>query len=252
MTLLNFHRYGKIKTLFKRNDQGELIDEWSHPVVGAISCWNVYEQIDGMSIRIDYLAACDATLGRACRFIRERSDKSEIPCDLFEYLETTFTIDRLQEFFGDEDGIIYGEGIGPMIQGGNAKGYEKNELIAFDIVQGGKWRNDRSYEFKEHFNVRWVPYFGKYGIMYRDSDIDIGNFESWKNYNHMHNIIQWSRYRPTCDPSLVEGFIFRPQDRTERLDMKPADDLTLYDEHGNRVIFKLKRKDVFSDTGEGT
>lgn len=254
MPLLNFHTYGKIKTLFKRNEQGQLIDEWSHPVVGSIACWNVYEKIDGMNIRIGYQAACNETEGKTLRYIGGRTDNSEIPSDLFTYLDTTFTLERLQEFFGDENGIIYGEGVGPKIQGGKAKGYDREELIAFDIVQGGQWRCDRESELQRLFDVKWAPYFGEYGVMVRDLNINKDNFESWENYTlmrniptHMNNIKQWNRYRTTCVPEYIEGFIFRPHDRTKRAHLSPLYDLTLFDEHGDRVIFKLKRKDVFSD-----
>lgn len=229
MPKLNFFKYGKINSYFKRGDKGLFLPEVSHPSFECILEWNVYEKIDGTNIRIGYEAACEENSQTPTRYIGGRTEDAQMPVPLMEYINKTFSIEKLCDFFGSDNAIIFGEGIGPKIQGGKEKGYVPEEVYAFDIFQRGKWREDRLDDVVQFFNVkRAALIYPAFSRSYRNRSCEYGPATLYD----MRPTPELFGEKLSCPPEFVEGYIYRPN-------------TTLFNENGDRVMFKLKFKDRF-------
>ncbi len=120
--------YCKIANVFNFNSKGEIEDlnDTCNVLNGII--WQGTEKIDGTNIRVHWD-------GHNIEFAG-RTDKSQIPNELQQSLNTLFLTPEMEylfeQIFNDKDVILYGEGYGPKIQnGGNYS--QETKFILFDV-----------------------------------------------------------------------------------------------------------------------
>lgn len=150
--------YPKTENLYRRNPETHVVgpeEGFRQPEVGLIGSWLVLDKLDGMNMRVIYK---DGLLPEDAVQVYGRTDRAQIPGDLMASILSWATEDRLFSTFAFEakeqtglpgDGpilatpdevILFGEGIGPGIQGaaGAAYGGEKR-FVLFDVVVDGHW-----------------------------------------------------------------------------------------------------------------
>lgn len=218
--------YPKIHSLWKREGyylEGEdknktkvkslIMGDYSQGEFANINKWRVEEKIDGTNIRIFYK---DGKI----RF-DGRTDDAQIPCHLFEYLQTTFSECNFHEIFHCEEGepwpsvILFGEGYGRKIQKNGEKYNPRVGFILFDAHVNGWWLQRKDIEeIAEKFIVPVVPSLG----MMTENEI-IFLVKSEPN----------SRLSP--EYGCFEGVVCK------------TDPMMLF-RNGNPVVWKLKCKDL--------
>jgi hypothetical protein len=138
--------YHKINSLYKRHKGDDpnvdkalknklIIGDYAQEEFGVINKWIVEEKVDGTNIRIHYTVKD----GVPSIVFGGRTSNAQIPAHLFNYLQTTFTLEKLQHFEGENvDVVLYGEGIGPKING-NIYKLEECKFVLFDVRVGHFW-----------------------------------------------------------------------------------------------------------------
>lgn len=201
--------YHKIETLFERDINGtkKLIDgAFINEAVRylANNDWFFTEKIDGINIRIHWD-------GHKVEFAG-RTDRTQIPKPLMEYLTNTFSSMEAEEMFeqkfGETEVILFGEGYGPGIQKGGA--YRSNiSFILFDVLIGDTWlKRDSVEDVATAFGVDIVPI------------IFVGNIKKAVDFVK-------TKPKSTIGTANMEGVVGRPV-----IEMK--------DRLGKRVIVKIK------------
>ena len=128
--------YHKIQSLFKRDMENKgriLIGEYSRPEFEFLkNCqWHFTEKIDGMNIRVMLKDGQVSFAGK--------SDNASLHPDLFKYLQSTFTAEKLIAAIPDcPEVCLYGEGYGAGIQKGGKYRADKS-FILFDVKIGEWW-----------------------------------------------------------------------------------------------------------------
>lgn len=93
--------------------------------------WHWTEKIDGMNIRIVY--------DGYERHIAGRTDKAMFKTHWTEFLERLFPVEILEETFGTNTAVIYGELYGAGIQSGTPYGKLPLSFTMFDVKVGDWW-----------------------------------------------------------------------------------------------------------------
>jgi hypothetical protein len=215
------NQYHKINTVFKRTPDGKKILMWdySQPEFEylATNDWVFTEKVDGTNIRVMY-DGISLTFGG-------KTNNAQIPAKLFEYLNSTFTKNLMNEVFPPvwEEGTecwpqvcLYGEGYGLKIQKGGGN-YIPNgvSFVLFDIKIGDWWLQRENVEdVALKLGIETVPIIGE-GTLYDLVNLCRAGFTS-----------QWG-------PFTAEGIVARPK-------------VELKTRSGSRIITKLKYKD-FND-----
>lgn len=207
-------QYHKIETLFKRDMEGtkKLIEgEYRNECVEylANNQWTFTEKVDGTNIRI-YWDGHKVKIGG-------RTDNANLPMDLVELLQATFTTDEAEQLFeqnfGETEVHLFGEGYGGKIQKGGAYSKDK-KFILFDVLVGEIFLERENIEgIAKMFNIDVVPVVLKGTIK---------------------EAIEYVKTKPNStisnDKKEMEGVIGVPNAR-------------LTDFRGNRIIVKIKGKD---------
>lgn len=216
--------YHKIDSVFLRdpNDRYKsfLVGQYANPAFELLKDveWYGTEKIDGTNIRVIWD-------GSTVKF-GGRTEAAQIPAKLFEYLNATFTAEKMLSVFGDKGGLVlYGEGYGAGIQSGG--GYRPDQsFILFDIAGGDTW-----------FEQEVVNNFAN------DLDIDMVKLVFTGTLEQaIHKVAMG--FDSEIGTAKSEGLVLRP-----RVELK--------DRLGHRVITKLKTKDFArnptqtEETGEG-
>ena len=201
--------YHKIETLFERDINGtkKLIDgAFRNEAVRylANNDWFFTEKIDGINIRIHWD-------GHKVEFAG-RTDRTQIPKPLMEYLTNTFSSMEAEEMFeqkfGETEVILFGEGYVPGIQKGGA--YRSDvSFILFDVLIGDTWlKRDSVEDIATAFGIDIVPI------------VFVGDIKE---------AIDFVKTKPksTIGTANMEGVVGRPV-----IEMK--------DRLGKRVIVKIK------------
>jgi len=211
-------KYPSIKNVFKvgkdkkydTNEMDEYADLLKYSPVAA------FEKIDGMNIRVMY--------ENGKLEFRGRTDKALLPKGLVDKLHKMF--DGELEWFEKnfpEGVILYGEGIGPKIQG-NKYDLKDYNFILFDVM---------------YYNNNEWKWANKISTVSGIAD-SLGIKSAKKIFGSVvfHEIISFFIYKNETFPKSVinenvnmEGFVIVPV-------------LPLYDDKGNRIIFKFKFKYV--------
>lgn len=201
--------YHKIETLFERDMNGtkKLIDGAFRNDAArylANNDWFFTEKIDGTNIRIHWD-------GHKVEFAG-RTDRTQIPKPLMEYLTNTFSSMEAEEMFeqkfGETEVILFGEGYGPGTQKGGA--YRDDvSFILFDVLIGDTWLNRDSVEdIATAFGIDIVPI------------IFVGTIKKAVDFVK-------TKPKSTIGTANMEGVVGRPV-----IEMK--------DRLGKRVIVKIK------------
>ena len=153
-------KYPKIDTIWKRDEDNKfniIEGDYSKIEFANIKKWNITEKIDGTNIRVIYNDGIVSFGGR--------TDNAQIPTNLFEYLQNTFTNDVMKMTFGDDDVILFGEGYGPKIQKGGGLYRDDVSFILFDVVIGEWWMlRDSIEDIASKLNIKCVELIGTMSI----------------------------------------------------------------------------------------
>lgn len=215
--------YGKIDTLFERDDKFVITEKLRHPVIATISEWDVTEKIDGTNVRVMMSEAGDVTFNG-------RTDNARMSADLLQYLIKTFTASKMIAAFTQDaqplpSVVLYGEGYGAGIQKGGH--YRRDKAFRlFDVLVAGKWWLDwtNTCNVAQKLDIQTVPYLGRWslpeivnavrsGVVSRTASEDSG-----------------------VGNAMAEGIVART--------IEP-----LFDKRGKRLIIKLKTRD-FGPNGQ--
>lgn len=127
------HRY--VSDLEKKPRKNAIIEgEYACPEFAAINTWSVTEKVDGTNVRIILDRNNENRIS-----LRGRTDNASFPTFLLDYLQNTFTWEKMDEVFKESSyAILFGEGYGPKIQSG---GYYRKDasFILFDAYVSGWW-----------------------------------------------------------------------------------------------------------------
>ena len=203
--------YGKIDTLFSRDEKFRVTNQLRNPVIAEIRRWVVTEKVDGTNIRVCLTADDEVRIGG-------RTDKAQIPADLAEYLYREFTPEKMKalRLSDDSDEIcLYGEGYGAGIQKGGGDYRKDKGFILFDVRVNDKWwlSDDAVTDIAAKLDIPRVPILGTW-----DLDTIVSNVRAG-----MPSLVAESE-------RMSEGIVARPL-------------MPLYDHRGNRLIIKLKTHD---------
>ena len=202
--------YQKIEILFKfDNEIKGYKEEFYNPIVEYLKdCkWIGTEKIDGTNTRVLWN-------GHSFEF-GGRTDRAQLPKELLNLLINTFNYDMevlFEQKFGEKEVLLFMEGYAGKIQNGAYKGSEK--IIGYDIMIEGTYLDKQvSEEIFESLGIKFVPM------------IEFSNLQGCIDFviNHQSSIIQ--------PESQMEGLVCFPAVR-------------LYDHKGNRIIVKIKNRDL--------
>lgn len=206
-------KYNKIETLYKRDMEGTkrlLEGEFRSPAVEFLkdNLWQFTEKVDGTNVSVYWD-------GHTITF-NGRTERSQIPTHLLNYLLTTFKTDEVEQIFEEKFGetpvILFGEGYGPKIQ--KCGGDYRNDVsfILFDIFISGNYQSRETVEeIARALGIDVVP------IIFEGT---------------LQEGVDFVKTRPksTMGTADMEGLVGRPK-------------VELRDRCGNRVIVKIKVKD---------
>lgn len=202
--------YQKIETLYKfDNETKEFKREFYNPIVEYLKdCpWYGTEKIDGTNIRIGWDGHRFTFGGRTA--------KANIPKEIMQLLVDTFNYDMeiaFEQKFGEKEVILFMEGYAGKIQGGVYSGPEK--LIGFDVMINGIYLDKKvAKKIFYELGLDFVPL------------LTFANLQVCVDYVQSHSL---SNVSYSCK---MEGLVCCPVQR-------------IYDHMGNRIIVKIKRKDL--------
>jgi hypothetical protein len=208
---MTMKEYGRIDTLFARDEHFALTDQLRNPVIGELKHWVVTEKIDGTNIRVCLTAEDEVLVGG-------RTDRAQIPGDLAAYLYRTFTPEVMKGLRRDDDPIqicLYGEGYGAGIQKGGGLYRKDKGFILFDVRIDDRWwlSDDAVTDIAVQLDIPRAPILG-----------------SW-TLDHIVSAVREGIPSETAETArMAEGIVARPV-------------MPLYDHRGNRLIIKLKTHD---------
>ena len=202
--------YQKIETLYKfDNELKGYREEFYNPIVEYLKdCkWVGTEKIDGTNVRVLWN-------GHSFEF-GGRTDKATLPKELLQILQNTFNYDMeilFEQKFGEKEVLLFMEGYAGKIQNGAYKGQES--IIGFDIMIDDIYLDKNvSKRIFEELGIQFVPM------------TEFENLQTCIDFVKTH-----------------EQSIIQPESKMEGLVCFPA--LRLYDHKGNRIIVKIKGRDL--------
>lgn len=236
--------YPKIETVFNRDEKFKVVEgDFRLPEFDSIKRWYVTEKIDGTNVRIKYRPAEEyETRDKMVVRFAGKTDRAQLHPSLKQYLEATFTIEKLVEVFPtaeelDENGnekrprvTLFGEGYGPKIQkGGNYRADISVRLFDMFVHDfgatpyNGWWLEPENVlDITTKLGVEMVPPLGVYSIEEAVEHVK-SKFPSIVSFKEEGN-----------PEYLMEGVVART---------KPL----LFTRRGKRLIWKLKVKDFHKE-----
>jgi ATP-dependent RNA circularization protein (DNA/RNA ligase family) len=160
--------YPKIQTIWKRDEgtKKKLIMEgqYSKPEISNIKQWYITEKIDGANVRVEYTSIPQSSVT-----FSGRTDNSQLPSFLFDYLKNKFTPELMAQVFPFNETdpeppyiILFGEGYGKKIQK-DGENYKPDGVgfILFDIYINDWWlEQDKVREIAIKLGIDVVPDVG--------------------------------------------------------------------------------------------
>ena len=216
--------YGKIETLFERDEKFKVTNRLKHPVIDTIKVWDVTEKIDGTNIRIMFDKEGKLNVGG-------RTDNAQIPASLLQVLFPMFPIEKMKEVFWLEgkpvDVVLYGEGYGAGIQKAGS-GYRSDKSFRlFDVLIEGKfwldWTNTEDVASK--LGIKTAPMLGRWTLEEIIEKVKAG----------VQSVVAKDDSGNVC---MAEGIVGRT--------IEP-----LFDKRGRRLIIKLKTRDFEEGRNKG-
>lgn len=232
-------KQNKIKNIFKRDEKTNLLkSEFSKQYFNFIDWWTITEKIDGMNMRIHANQNGEFLIGG-------KTDKANIPQDLVDNIGklfpgnsdeefNEFIINKLDDFgYAGYNVTLFGEGYGAGIQKGGIYREDKS-FILYDVCftkdDGRKFfAPPREVEdIAESLGIECVRMIHgaslEYVMLFCESvaEPQLAELHSYVDLAKM--VDEYSEYTP-------EGFVVYPTE-------------PLYDSFGERIVFKLKTKDI--------
>ena len=205
--------YPKTQTIFKRDmaNRCTLIEGcYSSPEIEYLkdNRWMFTEKVDGTNIRVHWERSVGVMFGG-------RTDRSEIPIFLIQWLEELFPLEKMDNAITTEVDCLclYGEGFGARIQKGGGK-YKSDgvDFIQFDVWIDGWWlRRDDVEDIADKLDIDAVPIVGSGTLQDGIEIVRHGLTSRWGDF-------------------IAEGLVFKPG-------------VELKTRAGNRIITKIKGKD---------
>lgn len=97
--------------------------------------------------------------------IEGRTDLSEIPTGIIDYIDEIITCDNIKDIFGNKHATIFGEEYGPKIQTYGSGYTNAQKFIVFDININGHWLIRKNVEeICDKLGLECVPYLGKMNV----------------------------------------------------------------------------------------
>lgn len=240
--------YPKTENLFLRDEDTHklIVGAFRQPEFAIPKFWHVTEKIDGTNCRVVY-----DPLGATVDY-RGRSDRATMKQDLIDSMAAVFTLEKMQRQFDEYLGpekieagtkvTIFGEGYGPGIQQGGYYGgqrafrmfdvvYHRPRLVRepIDSVNATVWEWFHSWCQPE--TVKMIA--GQLGA--ETAPVISEKMDLLDIVRHVKALAHGAHPVAALDPGgqdyIPEGVIART-------------DPYLYDEHGRRVMFKLKVCDL--------
>jgi hypothetical protein len=130
--------YPKISSPFKRHTEGPLRNKldgtrWARPEFEALADldWHWTEKVDGTNVRVIWD-------GYKVEF-GGRTDNAQMPAPLVSALRELFPEELLEQQFGANPAVLYGEGFGAKIQKGGGNYRPDQGFCLFDVRVGEWW-----------------------------------------------------------------------------------------------------------------
>jgi len=208
-------KYHKIDTLFEREENGNhalIMGKYRNPAVEQAKDlkWVFTEKVDGTNIRIYWD-------GHKV-YMNGRTDNAQLHVDLVTHIQGKFCTEDVEQVFeqkfGEKEVHLFGEGYGAGIQKGGSYS-EPKSFILFDVKVGSVYLNREDVEgLAEVFDVPVVP-------VLLEGTVDEG-IEYVRT--HKNSVLGDKTHE-------LEGVVGRLKEE-------------MFDRFGNRMIVKLKRRDL--------
>ena len=203
--------YHKIQSIFKRDEHSHkfILYDYSIPEFEylANNQWEFTEKIDGTNIRIGWNCEEDKIS------IGGRTENAQIPSFLYDKLQLLFPIEKFRRLYSDISMTLIGEGFGAKIQKGGKYIPDGVDFILFDVYIDGIYLERHNVaDIAQRLKIQSVPVIGYGNLLELLAWIKNGTKSKWGDF-------------------LAEGIVARPI--TE-----------LQDRRGNRIITKIKHKDI--------
>ena len=209
---MNMIEYPKINTIWKRDmtNKGRIIEgDWACPEFEylATNQWLFTEKVDGINIRIHWLAGHGTMVGG-------RTGNAQIPTFLYSKIQEILPAEKFEKSIDKtSELILFGEGYGAKIQKGGGN-YIPNgvSFVLFDILVD-KWWLQRSdvEDVAEKLGIKVVPIIGQ-GTLFDATEKARQGFTS-----------RWGDFG-------AEGIVIRPE-------------VEMFNRKGERILAKIKHKD---------
>lgn len=244
--------YNKIDTLFNRDEKFKVrVGDLRRPEFAIPQRWVVTEKIDGTNVRVSLEQDCDTAdpmhecKGKWVVRFYGRTENSQMPTFLFEHLQKTFTLEKMQKLWrckpsceaaGKEPGrepylcpdlepypiTLYGEGYGAKIQSGGDYRKDGVSFRLFDVLIGDTWlKLDDVGDVAYQLSIKPVPLLGVYDT---DEIVDMVQLDFASPVSFMESVELGGPAR------YAEGIV-------------AFTDPPLFNSRGKRLTFKLKTKD---------
>jgi len=221
--------YPKINGLYKRDEKGKILDEYSRPEFSYLAelPWQWTEKVDGTNIRLTYEGGFFR--GSEHRFVGGRTDKAQIPPKLLNACVEILRAAPLEDVFPETTTdpsapavVLYGEGYGAGIQKGGGNYRPDAGFVLFDVRVGPHWLSrENVVDVAEKLGIDVVP------LVHFNTMLGVENCApiDFAEYAVMNGEIvsQWPGVNP-------EGIVGRPL-------------VPLFTNKGERITVKIKRKD---------
>ena len=202
--------YQKIESLYRFDAEKKgFVKEFYNPIVEYLKDlhWCGTEKIDGTNIRIYWNGIKFELAGR--------TDNAEVPKAIQEIFNEMFNADMeviFEQRFGKKDVYLFCEGYGGKIQKG---AYScETKLIGFDIMIDDTYLDkENSQKIFKELGIEFVP------VM------------AFENLQQAINYVENVEESIQCKGDKIEGLVCYPIKR-------------IYDHQGNRIIVKIKKKDL--------
>ena len=207
--------YPKIEGPFKRGNNGKVVrGEWRTAEFEYLQDaeWLFTEKVDGTNIRIGWDGDKVEIGGRTAN--------AQLHIDLVKVLHATFTdrSEAMREAFGATAVTLFGEGYGAGIQKGGIYRPDKS-FILFDVLIGDYWlKYTDTVGIADKLGIEVVPLRGVFSLNAAIEVLSDGPLPSY--------VAQ--------EAADAEGLVGVPT-------------VPLSDRRGNRIIIKLKTKDLWNE-----
>ena len=204
--------YPKIWSPFKRHTDGPLRNKldtstWTRPEFEVLARldWTWTEKVDGTNVRVIWDGYRVSFGGR--------TDNAQMPTTLLTVLDALFPETLLEQQFGANPAVLYGEGYGAKIQKGGGNYRSDQGFVLFDVRVGEWWLlRDALEDIATNLSLDVVPLIMSGGVRDAINRIVINGMNS-----------TWGDF-------LAEGLVGRPP-------------LGITARDGDRLLMKVKRED---------